>query len=73
MASDKRGAETMNNYKDIAEAYKESCEQAEKIITKQTEQIGILQHEISLHKQLLLCQEKMLKVLKQQLEGVNDD
>lgn len=58
----------MNDYTDITEAYKESCEQAEKIIVKQTEQIGILSHEISLHKQRIICQEKIIKVLKQQLK-----
>ena len=59
----------MSDNKDIADAYKESCDLAEKMITKQTEIIANQNYELALMKQRVLCQKKIIYTLKEQLDG----
>lgn len=53
---------------ELLEAYKESCEQAEKIIVKQTEQIASLQQQLALANQRILTEKKKLKLFKELVE-----
>jgi len=68
MASCKRWNEKMNDYEDIAESYKEALDISEKIVQTQNEVIANLQHQESLWKQRIRCQDKIIKVLKEQLK-----
>jgi len=58
-------------YEDIAESYKEALDISEKIVKKQNEIIGSLQHQENLWKQRVLCQEKIIKVLKEEISADN--
>ena len=58
----------MNNYQDVIEGLSEALKISDEIQSKQNTIIAQLQHQISLERQRVICQEKIIKVFKAQLE-----